>query len=115
MKNLVTNSKKELERVLAVHRDTEHFILMAGKYDYNGPIDRENLLPEIEKIQLKYGVQRESGGYYGDWLLGMTGIKYQSTNAFREFRLKKRNEYNAQKKKRKNDRRATVRKYGKKI
>lgn len=114
-RNLVLDSRKELDRVLSQHKDTEHFILMAGKYDYNGPIDRENLMPEIAKIQLKYGHDRESGGFYGDWLLGMTGIKYSSTTKFREFRLKKREEYNKQKKKRKNERRNNKRRYGAKI
>jgi len=114
LKNLAANPLDEITQALARNTKAKQFVIMAGKYQYNGGLARSLVEGEILKLMARYA-NTDANNYFGNWLLGIIAAEYtdqKDVEAFRrEFEKIKRAKLNDKK----NERRRRGYKYGKKF
>lgn len=109
---LAENPQKEIERTIAGNRKADQFIIMAGKYLFNGGIVRSLIAKKTIDLMSRYS-NPEENNFWGNWLFGLVSAEYHNQADFDQYRR----EYERKKKQTLNDkarvRRAWKLKYGK--
>lgn len=121
MRALASNPEKEIERLLRENPEYDQFVLMAGKYLWNGGISRGRVIDRITKHLLRYvpgGTGYEKRGpnsHYKNWAFGLIGLKTKQQNGAEEFLRDYHKQANERKSNRKRVRRKRLHQYGKKF
>jgi hypothetical protein len=118
---LASDPEAELRRVLAANPDCQQFVLMAGKFVWNGGITRGRVIDHIMKQLMRYipgGEGYEKRGpssHYLNWAFGLRGYKGKNQSSVDDYLKSYHQSKNDLKKKRKAAKRARGVKYGKKF
>lgn len=121
MKALAANPEKELERVIAANPEYTQFVLMAGKYLWNGGIDRQLVKERVLHQLLRYvpgGAGYEKRGpnsHYENWAFGLLGFKAKNQLATEQYLSAYHKKAKEKKQQAKKDRRKRGLKYGTKF
>lgn len=113
MDSLLANPDKEIARAMRYHKNAKTFIIMAGKYEFNGTLDRTDTPVYIKHFMAKYG-DETANNYYQNWLHGLKAYAYSDISRIQEYQELKRKEKASAKRKRRNQRARNLRKYGRK-
>ncbi len=72
IKKLTANPDEEIRRTLEKAPHVQQFVIIAGKYLYNGGMSRSLVAPEVRKLMERYNNPRENN-FYENWLHGVEG------------------------------------------
>lgn len=112
-KKLATNPKAHIAETLARNTDAKQFVIMSGKYLYNGGLARSLVEDEVLDLMARYS-KTDENNYWANWLFGIAAYEFAKTDDFLQYRkghFEKRATIRASKR---NQRRTFQRKYGKK-
>ncbi len=82
---LAKNPKREIERAIADNPEADQFIIMAGKYLFNGGISRSLIAKKTMDLMAKYA-NPEENNFWGNWLFGLVTFEYHNQADFTEYR-----------------------------
>lgn len=121
MAALAADPEKELRRVLAENPEYSQFVLMAGKFIWNGGISRGRVVERIIPHLMRYipgGEGYEKRGpnsLFTNWAIGLRGYKGKNQKGVEEYLSAYHRKKNEMKKSRRNERRKRGAKYGQKF
>lgn len=121
LKKLATNPGDEIRRVMAKNPDAKQFIIMAGKYLYNGGLARSLVENEVTNLMARYSTggeglkKRGENSRWENWLFGLVAFQAHDQKSINEYRLAYRDARDKQLSKRKNMRRKRGQKFGEKF
>lgn len=121
LKNLAENTSAEINRVLNKNKDAKQFIIMAGKYLYNGGLARSLVEGRVSEMMSRYSPggagyeKRGENSRWQNWLFGLVAFEATNQSSINEYRQAYHKASNAVKKAKRNVRRARGRKYGEKF
>jgi len=111
--DLMNNPDKEIARAMRYHNDAKTFIIMAGKYEFNGTLDKVQTPEYIKFFMTKYG-DETANNYYQNWMHGLKAYYYSDITKIQEYQERKRKEKTKMKRQRRNKRVRNMRTYGRK-
>lgn len=112
-KKLASNAKQHIADTLARNTAAKQFVIMSGKYLYNGGLARSLVEREVLDLMSRYN-KREENNYWSNWLFGIAAYEFNTTGEFLDYRAEHFSKRAAIKKTKRNERRRRVQKYGKK-
>lgn len=121
MRALAADPEKELRRVLAENPEYDQFVLMAGKFIWNGGISRGRVIDRIIPQLMRYvpgGEGYEKRGpnsHFTNWALGLRGYKGKNQESVESYLAAYNKAVKAKKDQARKDRRKRSAKYGKKF
>lgn len=121
MKALATDPEKEIKRVLDANPEYDQFVLMAGKFIWNGGISRGRVADRVIPHLMRYipgGEGYEKRGpnsHFTNWAFGLRGYKGKSQDSVENYLAAYNKAVKARKADAKKARRARGIKYGTKF
>lgn len=121
MKNLAKDPEKEIARAITKHPKAQSFIIMAGKYQFNGGLTRNLVQNEVLKLMMRYSPGGEpykirgENSHYKNWLIGLEAYFYNNQDNFDAYRLAYEKKRLEELNERRNERNRFKRKYGSRI
>lgn len=118
LKKLADNPKQEIERTLARNPDAKQFIIMAGKYLYNGGLPRSLVEEKVINMMSRYSpggagyAKRGENSRWENWLFGVVSFEAKEQVSIDEYRKAYAKSREGVLNKRKQQRRKTRVKYG---
>lgn len=121
MRNLAADPAKEIQRVIDANPECQQFVLMAGKFVWNGGIARTRASDNIVRHLMRYipgGEGYEKRGpnsHYLNWAFGLRGFNGKNQQAVDDYLKTYHSTKDELKKARQSERRKRGVKYGKKF
>ena len=126
MVNLASDPAKEIQRVINKYPDIKAFVMMAGEFIFNGPVDRDLAFEKVYNHLMRYApggsVYEDKNNklhgpnhHYLNWAFGMQGFKSKNQANINEYSKKYNMTAKGKLKTNKSNQRARARKYGKKF
>ncbi len=110
---MAENPQREIERAIAENPDADQFVIMAGKYLFNGGIVRSLVAKKVMDLMAKYA-NPEENNFWGNWLFGLVGAEYTNQADFDSYRTRYASKLKEIKSQKAAMRRKWQQKYGKK-
>lgn len=121
LKKLAIDPSAEIKRTMDKNKDAKQFIIMAGKYLYNGGLARSLVSDEVMNLMARYsdggaGLQkRGDNSRWENWLFGLVAFESANQASINQYRLAYRDAKNKKLSERKNLKRKRGYKYGEKF
>ena len=115
LQKLADNPEREIEKTLAQNPDAKAFVVMAGKYLWNGAIQRKFVEENVMKLMARYspgGDKYNENNHYQNWLFGLVASEFSNQATLNEYRKRYHDEKNKRLKQKKSERRSRRIKYG---
>lgn len=123
---LANDPKSEIERILKKYPEFSQFVLMAGEYIWNGPIDRSRVMEKVYNQLMKYAPggsvydnpnhkNHGENHHFLNWAFGLKGFRAKKQSAVNDYVREYHKAKNEKIKTRKSDKRKRGRTYGKKF
>lgn len=110
---MAENPKKEIERTIADNPKAQQFVIMAGKYLFNGGIKRTLITQKVQNLMANYSNPDENN-FWGNWLFGLVSAEYVNQKTYEQYRYEYRKAANRVKEEKARIRRNWLKKYGQK-
>jgi len=114
LSKLAKDAQREIERTIAREPNAKDFVIMAGKYLFNGGLSRSLVPEKVQMLMAKYN-NEESNNYYANWLFGVVAAQYADQYDANEYRREFHRVRSMTKAAKQNARRRRVREFGKKF
>jgi hypothetical protein len=108
---MATNSRREIEQTIERHPNSQQFVIMAGKYLFNGGIKRSLIVEKVQNLMAQYANPDENN-FWGNWLFGLVSAQYTNQKDYDEYRYEYRKAASRIKKNKAKLRREWLKKYG---
>jgi len=121
MKALAADPAAEIQRVMNLYPEYSQFVLMAGKFIWNGGIERSRVIDRIVPHLMRYipgGEGYEKRGpnsLFTNWAIGLRGFQGRNQAAVEDYLSAYHRKKNEMKRDRRKARRAQRAKYGKRL
>lgn len=120
MRNMATDPRKEIERLIAKYPECRQFVLHAGEYLWNGGIATTLFADKVIPLLERYSPggagyeKRGPNSYYTNWAFGMNGYISKNQKDIAQYLFEYHNVNKSNKKRRRSVRRQRKLKYGEK-
>jgi len=121
IKKLAENPEHEIMRALERNPTAKQFIIMAGKFLYNGGLPRSLVKDKVMNLMAQYSpggqgyARRGENSHYSNWLFGLVSFEAKNQTSIDEYRKAYSKSRQGQLEKRRKERRARRRNYGQKF
>jgi hypothetical protein len=112
-RSLTDNPEKEIARQLARAPEAKQFVVMAGKYLWNGGLARSHVEEKVLNLMDAYN-NPDANNFYGNWLHGLVSAQYTDQKLVDEYRREYHRQKELIKSAKAKQRRKNVRQHGKK-
>lgn len=114
--NLAANPEQEIANTLDKNPKAKAFVVMAGKYLWNGAIQRKFVEENVMKLMARYspgGEKYNENNHYQNWLFGLVASEFTDQKSLNEYRKAYHDAKEVRLKQKKSQRRIRRAKYGK--
>lgn len=108
---MAENPHAEIARAIAENPDAQQFVIIAGKYLFNGGIKRSILADEVMNLMMQYN-DPDDNHFWGNWLFGLVSAEYQNQKEFDLYRREYKGKLDEIKRQKAAMRRAWAQKFG---
>ena len=121
LKKLAADPQGEIRRTLERNTDAQQFIIMAGKYLYNGGLARSLVENRVTELMARYSPggtgydKRGSNSLWSNWLFGLVAFEATNQASIQDYRKAYAEASTKAKRAKRSERRKRGVKYGKKF